>query len=588
MQRFPIGIIFLIQGIVATAQPLPSETDRLIATGKLWITAKYFSPAIFEQSPKWDQALIAALPNIRAAQTPAEYEAAIRSLLGSMKINPAHAGSNQRSLFHYGFPPEVPNNSPSPFYSAFLIKTASGPADAVTIPMGSFSVDIPLSTDAASPNPPLAPTEAAFSASYPSAELRILAAYKIWGILHYFFAYRDLIDEDWDELFHQFLPRMISAKDALEYNLTVAEWLTHAADSYTAAQSATLREYLGEAPLGLRLRVIDKHVTVTEVLDPAARAAGIKVGDIVKKIAGELLIDRFKRRETYISASTPQRLTADVVDTLLNGADNSSDLLTLEDNLGNRKEVTLTRSLRFVESLRTLPPGESFKLLSGGIGYIDLRRLRPSEVAPAFDKLQHQSAIIIDMRGVPADSESPRLVAARLATQSDIAAAIVTGPIVKDPDTPQNGIAGRSSSYFFYETIPATPLPKYPGHTVMLQDERTIGEGEGAGLLFEAANKTEFIGSLSAGAFSVITNFSLPGGITVSFSGQDIRHGNSGKLQRVGLQPNINIAPTLNGVRTGKDEVLIKAMEYLTPKPPNPKVLPERAAYPNRNTPFPP
>ena len=39
----------------------------------------------------------------------------------------------------------------------------------------------------------------------------------------------------------------------------------------------------------------------------------------------------------------------------------------------------------------------------------------------------------------------------------------------------------------------------------MLVDERTVGEGEHTGLFLEAANKTEFIGTPSAGADSEAT-----------------------------------------------------------------------------------
>ena len=65
-----------------------------------------------------------------------------------------------------------------------------------------------------------------------------------------------------------------------------------------------------------------------------------------------------------------------------------------------------------------------------------------------------------------------------------------------------------------------------------------------------------------------MTNFTIPGGITISFSGEDIRHANGGKLQRMGLQPNVSVASTLVGIRTGRDEVLEKALDYLAPKVP--------------------
>jgi len=166
----------------------------------------------------------------------------------------------------------------------------------------------------------------------------------------------------------------------------------------------------------------------------------------------------------------------------------------------------------------------------------------------------------------------------RLTTAQDVPGAIVTGPIAATPDLQRGSVASASSSYFFLQTLGNSAQWKYEGKTVMLVDERTIGAGEQAGLFLEAANKTEFLGAPTAGADSVLTNFTIPGAITVTFSGEDIRHANGGKLQRLGLQPNVSVAPTLIGIRTGKDEVLEKAIDYLLPKPPTSKTLPTRAA----------
>jgi C-terminal processing protease CtpA/Prc len=433
--------------------------------------------------------------------------------------------------------------------------------------MGGFNINVPLSEPAIGPAVPSPPAAHSYTEPYPSTELRILAAFKISGVIRYFFAYRDLMDEDWDALLPQFLPRFIAAKDALEYNLAIAEWLAHVADSLAVVDSDTLTRYFGEAPPGLRLRVIEKHVVITEVLDPAAIKAGVKVGDVVKKVDGETLVDRFKREAQYVSASTPQRLAADVANRILNGPDGSNAALTLEDHTGNRKEVTLKRSKDFAAMLRIESSSEPVNLLRGGIGYADLRGLKSPEVEAMFEKFRTAPAIIFDMRGLPAD-DAITAIAPRLTAEADVPAAIVTGPIVAAPDLPQGLVASPSSSYFFLQTIGNSDKWKFRGKTVMLVDERTIGAGEQAALSLEAANKTEFIGTPSAGANSVSTNFTIPGAITISFSGEDIRHANGGKLQRMGLQPNVSVAPTLTGIRTGKDEVLEKALDYLAPKPP--------------------
>jgi C-terminal processing protease CtpA/Prc len=48
----------------------------------------------------------------------------------------------------------------------------------------------------------------------------------------------------------------------------------------------------------------------------------------------------------------------------------------------------------------------------------------------------------------------------------------------------------------------------------------------------------------------------------VNFSGHDVRWPDGRELQRVGLQPDIHVRPTIAGIRAGKDEVLDRAIEF--------------------------
>jgi C-terminal processing protease CtpA/Prc len=82
-------------------------------------------------------------------------------------------------------------------------------------------------------------------------------------------------------------------------------------------------------------------------------------------------------------------------------------------------------------------------------------------------------------------------------------------------------------------------------------------------LFFEAANGTKFVGSPTSGADGDVTSFTVPGGISISFSGHDVRHADGRQLQRVGLRPDVPAMPTVAGIRAGRDEVLEAALAYL-------------------------
>jgi C-terminal processing protease CtpA/Prc len=94
----------------------------------------------------------------------------------------------------------------------------------------------------------------------------------------------------------------------------------------------------------------------------------------------------------------------------------------------------------------------------------------------------------------------------------------------------------------------------------MLIDERAISQSEHSGLMYRVANGTQFVGQPTTGANGDLSAMRLPGGILVTFSGQDIRWPDGRQLQRVGLQPDFSVAPTIQGKRAGRDEVLEQAI----------------------------
>ena len=579
MLRSFISLLGFFASFLAFAQQLPTENQRLIDTGKLWITVKYFHPYLaYRNDIDWDKALADALPKIRAAASPEDYVAAVNAMLATLQDPLTHVVSpadekgkeaegktgSQRLRIHHGLPPQE-GNSPL-YYSGLIIKPSPGFTETAAVPLGAnlfaavrLSEPVPqndrLSLLSQLDRPYTTP-------AYPSVEYRILAAYKLWGVIHYFFAYKDLMDEDWDKLFADYLPKFIAAKDAREYHLTVAELLSYLSDSHVTAQSAELTQYFGEAPVGLRLRLVEKRPIVTEILDEEGRKAGVRVGDMVTKVDGEAMGERIKREANYISSSTAQSLGCSVMQRILNGPESSTAVLTIAEADHGTKEVKLSRSKRYLSPLGTQRTGDIVKILPHNIGYADLDRLGSAEVDAMFEKLRNTRAIIFDMRGSP--QELAGAIASRLTEKSNMPSAIITGPLVMQPDLPKPGTDTSTASYFETQTVPNSDQWKYQKKTVMLIDERTVGRAEHLSLFLEVANKTEFIGAPSAGADSDSSDFVIPGGITIAFSGHDIRHVNASPLQRLGLQPTVTVSTTVKGIRAGRDEVLEGALEYLS------------------------
>ena len=109
----------------------------------------------------------------------------------------------------------------------------------------------------------------------------------------------------------------------------------------------------------------------------------------------------------------------------------------------------------------------------------------------------------------------------------------------------------------------ADTTKRYRGRTVVLIDERTQGVLEQFAIALEAVGNTTFVGSPSAGASGSVTGLKLPGQMTLTFSGSEMRRADGRQLQRVGITPQVEARPTVKGIRAGTDEVLLRAQLYL-------------------------
>jgi C-terminal processing protease CtpA/Prc len=400
------------------------------------------------------------------------------------------------------------------------------------------------------PQPLWRPDNAYADAPYPSREMRLLAAVRLWNVVQLFFPYAKLMDVDWSQRLPVLLQRFEAAKDAKEYALEVAKASTELRDGHVFVTGHPAFEgilkILG-APFVVRN--IEGKAVVTEIYAPEF-AQGISVGDVIEKVDGEPIEERARRYLLYNMASTEDAARSKAFLMSLGGAPDSIGTFTVRDAKGVR-EVKVKRTLEAFQKER---PRDPYKLLEGNIGYVNLSQFTPEEVAEMFQKFQGTKGIVFDLRGYPqgtATALAPYLNVKGAKSWARYELPVVAGA---------SSLNGRMATV---QEVPTEQVPLYRGRTVTLINEEAISQAEHLGLMLEATCGTTFVGSPTAGANGDVTNTVLPGGITMSFTGLDVRHADGGQLQRKGLTPHVLVRPTIAGLRAGRDEVLERAVRLL-------------------------
>ena len=400
--------------------------------------------------------------------------------------------------------------------------------------------------------------------TFPDLSHRLLAIARIWTVIHYFHAYQDLMEDDWEEVLKEFIPKIAAAKDSLEYHLTVAEMYQHIQDGHGYINSPVLSDYFGTASPPIKVRNIQNKWVVVGILpDSVFQVNEVKVGDIIVSINDVLSEEKYDRLSKYISSSNDSWLKNSVSHLILNGRDSTTIELKIQKEEGGIHTVILPVYNSYTNKIQQLGNDRNqepiTRLINDKIGYADLDRLTNDMVDKMFSDFKDTKAIIFDMRGYP--NGTAWSIAPHLTDKKNVYAAKIR---MNTPMEPTEFSIGKVMRFtLINQTIPDPKFPTYTGKTVMLIDERTISQAEHTGLFLEAANGTEFIGSQTAGANGGVDIFQIPGKITLYFSGGNIRHYDGRQLQKIGLEPNITVKPTIKGIREGRDEVLEKAINYL-------------------------
>lgn len=200
----------------------------------------------------------------------------------------------------------------------------------------------------------------------------------------------------------------------------------------------------------------------------------------------------------------------------------------------------------------SLKPKKSKKwsLLSDSIGYVNMGKLTKDDVTNMIDSLKDTKAIIFDIRNYPKGTMYQ--IAGFLNPEKKR----FYKKIQPDLTYPGKFIWGegrKCGNPKFYE--------HYQGRALLLVNEHTISHAEFTVMALQTADNVITIGSQTAGADGNTSKLELGGGIRTYMSGIGIFYPDGTETQRKGVKIDVEVHPTIEGIREGRDEVLEKAIE---------------------------
>ena len=391
----------------------------------------------------------------------------------------------------------------------------------------------------------------------PDAGFRLLALFRFWNMIEYFFPYKYAINEDWNSIMDKFIPKMISAKDTLTYRLTLSELLASIHDTHAKINFADIywtQQFEGFYRVPAQVIFIDNQAVIAGFYGKeSAQQTQLNLGDILLEVDGKSVDSIVKEQLKITHGSNETAKLLNISFRLLKGFKPGVSLKIKRNK--EIKNLKLERVLSFEGSKRTwLPiPDSCYRFITPDIGYIYLGKIEINKLPIIFEKFKNTKGIIIDIRTYPSQFVVFALSHYLLPQRK---------PFVKFSmiDINHPGVV----KWDRLEYIGMDNLNYYKGKIAILVNENTLSQAEYTAMAFKTAPRAVVIGSQTLGADGDVSIFTLPGNAYSYISGIGIYYPDGKETQRVGIVPDIIVHPTINGIKAGKDEVLEKAIDEIT------------------------
>ncbi|WES95890.1 S41 family peptidase [Chryseobacterium arthrosphaerae] len=517
--------------------------DNLKNLGLIWGYLKYYHPNVAGGKYNWDYELFRILPKISGASAKQRDEILADWIKG--------LGTFQTEKFTFDtknvkIAPDlnwITNSGFSKELSDLLLQLKDAKR-----PKANYYVDFYDNIG----NPDFSNEKPYENEAYPDAGFRLLSLYKYWNIIQYYFPYKNLIREDWKEVLPEFIPKFADAKNETDYTLAALEIIARIHDTHANVwgSNKALDKYFGARHAPVKLTFAENKAIVSSYInDQLGKESGLQTGDIITEINGKPVDHIVKEMLKISPASNYATQLRDIARKLLRS---NSETMNIKISRNGKTESLAVKTFEPKELNIKKEPKDFFKMLDNQTGYFYMGSADGKKLSESFDKLRNTKGIVIDLRSYPSDFVVFSMGKLLKKDSSDFVKFTQTTNQMPGlfTFTPNLGVEGNGPEH-------------YKGKIAILINETTQSSAEYHTMAFRTAPNSKVFGSTTAGADGNVSRILLPGNISTMISGIGIYYPDGTETQRIGIVPDVEIKPTVEGIKNGKDEVLDKALEWI-------------------------
>lgn len=544
-----------LSGPVVAEEPVeqitPAQAQAVSRLIEVWTFVKYHHPDALAGRLAMDPEFLELYPQIRAAPSVTDADRTLVNWIMQTGFGEACDPCAEAAA-----PADVALASPTPQWLARMPEGLRWPLKRIYDNRGVSEANFLIHTKRDG-GPVVFTNEPDYTRVWRNSDeaLWALTLARTWGALQYWFPYRDIMDESPEALLPGAVSDLMQARTSTDYQNAISRFTARAQDGHVNIPQFYRAFIPAEAgcTIPYSLRYIDDELVVDGRSVP--EEATLQAGDVLLAIDGAptaQLADWFR---PYIAASNKEALGRHLMAGVRIGPCRSREVAVRRG--GNRITASVEwsdfRSHGIDAMAPHFQPGETLEFVDQDALYIRFHQLREADLERLFAMAGEARGVVVDMRGYGRANVIDRLVGALI--EEPVSYSRFSRPSVTTP-----------GEFFLDEPVVLQPNTQDPRITVpvaVLIDHSAKSASEYFAMAWRAAGAT-LIGSRTAGADGDVTSMPLPTGGAMNFSGLGVFYPDKSPTQRIGIVPDIEVRPTIAGFAEGRDEVLERALDYLS------------------------
>lgn len=394
-------------------------------------------------------------------------------------------------------------------------------------------------------------------------EYRLLALFRFWNIVNYYYPYKKMISENLNSVLEKFIPLFINATGFNNYVKLILKLVYSIEDAHSTVyfpEDIDGRKNIGGINKNIyypsfNAQFIQDKLIITELFSDSIINDKYRIGDEIIKVNEKTIVDCVREidENALIPHSNDAFFFARIFPVILKKP-SQINIVEIKRNDLIFTDTIYTNSKRSIFTYWTsLTKKPSMKILDSSTVYYYPASQDDSTFWLYLNRSDYQNKnFIFDLRSYPK---------------------YIVDSIVKyfynDSISFVKGYSINSKPGCFEEkNIPLRSFRKnrYSGRIIALVNSNTLSRGEYMVMALQGIKSTIVVGSQTAGADGDVASFRMIGGCSISMSTWGVFYPDGQITQKKGVKIDYEICQTIKGIIEGRDELLDAAKKILIKK----------------------